>query len=76
MKKLKKLKLQSYETLSNSEMKDIIGASDYISSAYICNSSCSSTSGVCGSVGNIGTCKPKYEYQGDGYDVKIGCECR
>lgn len=78
MKKLRKLKLQNYETLSNSEMKNIIGA-DYISSAYTCSTSsgkCGSASGVCGSIGNIGICAPKEEYQGEGYYVAVGCICK
>lgn len=71
MKKLKKLKLQSFDTLSNSEMKHIIGASN-ISGGYTCmlsNRSCYTSSGACGSIGSMGTCKVygKMEYEYDQY---------
>lgn len=76
MKKLKKLKLQSYETLSNSEMKNIIGADDHLGDGYNCSVTtiCSSPSGVCGSVGYLGRCTAEYGYH-DNYYTVVGCKC-
>lgn len=72
-----KLKLQSYKTLSNLEMKNIIGADYHLGDGYNCsvpNDVCTSPSGVCGSVGNIGTCTAEYGYQ-EAYTTIVGCRC-
>lgn len=87
MKKLKKLKLQSFNLLSNRDMKNIIGASDpSLISGYICNHDanlvCSSASGVCGTVGAWGKCanEATYDYVyalGVMYvHVKVACVCK
>lgn len=75
MKNLKKMKLQSYETLSNSEMKNVIGAN--LGSSYTCSTSsnyCSSSSGVCGSIGNMGVCVADYSHKENSYSI-ANCRC-